>query len=161
MSTISPFVLDVLKFVFLALLYFFVYRAVKSVTADYRSRRRTAREPAGGRPDAPGPPAPKPSRKAKLPRKLVVTDGDGARAGSFILDGNLQIGRAEDCQIRVGDTYVSQVHARVFRRDGAWYVEDMGSTNGTYLNQQRVTSPAELRAGDRVQIGKTVLEART
>ena len=55
-------------------------------------------------------------------------------------------------------TYASTSHARIFNRDGSWYIEDLGSTNGTYLNQRRVTTPSELRAGDRVRVGKTTLE---
>jgi pSer/pThr/pTyr-binding forkhead associated (FHA) protein len=91
----------------------------------------------------------------------VVVDDKGSKLGSHPLaDGQLQIGRAEACQVRLSDSYASQFHARVFRRDGSWFVEDLGSTNGTYLNQRRVTAPAELRAGDRVKIGKTTLELR-
>jgi pSer/pThr/pTyr-binding forkhead associated (FHA) protein len=56
------------------------------------------------------------------------------------------------------DNYVSQLHARVFRRDGQFYVEDLGSTNGTYVNRKKVTAPIVIRKGDRLQIGKTVLE---
>jgi pSer/pThr/pTyr-binding forkhead associated (FHA) protein len=55
---------------------------------------------------------------------------------------------------------VSTFHARIFNRDGSWFVEDLGSTNGTYLNQRRVTSPVELRTGDRVKLGKTTLELK-
>ena len=55
---------------------------------------------------------------------------------------------------------MSQLHARVFRRDGDVYVEDLGSTNGTYLNQKKVTAAVPLRKGDQLQIGKTVLQAR-
>jgi pSer/pThr/pTyr-binding forkhead associated (FHA) protein len=57
------------------------------------------------------------------------------------------------------DTFVSQVHARVFRRDGDVYVEDLGSRNGTMLNGQPVGSAQRLRRGDRVQFGRTVTEA--
>ena len=63
-------------------------------------------------------------------------------------------------EVRLDDTYISSFHARIFRRDDGWYVEDLGSTNGTYLNQRRVTSPAELHAGDRLKIGKMTLELR-
>jgi pSer/pThr/pTyr-binding forkhead associated (FHA) protein len=55
---------------------------------------------------------------------------------------------------------VSAAHARIFSRDGSWFVEDLGSTNGTYLNQRRVTTASELRAGDRLRVGKTTLELR-
>ena len=57
-----------------------------------------------------------------------------------------------------GDTFVSQLHARLYRRDGRMWVEDLGSTNGTYVNSKRLTSPLSLRRGDRVQVGRTVLE---
>ena len=68
------------------------------------------------------------------------------------------MGRAGGCQITLDDTYVSQLHARVFRREGQLYVEDLGSTNGTYLNRKKVTAPIAIRKGDRLQIGKTVME---
>ena len=87
-------------------------------------------------------------------------DERGGKTGTYRLDGNLQIGRADACQIQLSDTYVSQFHARIFSRDGSWFVEDLGSTNGTYLNQRRVTSPAELQAGDRLKVGKVVMEVR-
>jgi hypothetical protein len=151
---VPPFVLTVLKFLFLALLYFFVYRAIRSVVVDLRANvaapARTS--PARGRGSR--------GSKAKPPRSIAVV-GEGGRKGETVpLNGPIQIGRAEACQIQVDDTYVSSFHARVYSRDGAWYVEDLGSTNGTYLNQRRVTSPAELRAGDRLRVGKTTLELR-
>jgi len=152
---VPPFVLTVLKIVFLALLYFFIWRAVRSTVLDVRggAAARTAGRP--GRAEVPA----RPSKKA--PRAVVVMDEKGTKVGTHALsDGQLQVGRAEACQVRLSDTYASQFHARIFRRDGSWFVEDMGSTNGTYLNQRRVTSPSELRAGDRLKIGKTTLELR-
>jgi len=150
---LPAFVLTVLKVLFLALLYFFVYRSLHAVVVDLR-------------PPAPGPEprsstAPRARGKAdKPPRSLVILDDRGSKVKTVTLDGNLQIGRAEACQIRLEDTYISSFHARIFRRDDGWYVEDLGSTNGTYLNQRRVTSPAELRAGDRLKVGKMTLELR-
>jgi pSer/pThr/pTyr-binding forkhead associated (FHA) protein len=150
---LPAFVLTVLKILFLALLYFFVYRSLHAVVVDLRS-------PAPG----PGPApiaAPRPRGKGdKPPRSLVVLDDRGNKVKTVTLDGNLQIGRAEACQVRLEDTYISSFHARIFRRDDGWYVEDLGSTNGTYLNQRRVTSPAELRAGDTLKVGKMTLELR-
>ncbi|HZK51397.1 MAG TPA: FHA domain-containing protein, partial [Actinomycetota bacterium] len=64
------------------------------------------------------------------------------------------------CHIVVDDTYISQVHARFYANGDSYFVEDLGSTNGTYLNRRRITSPAELSRGDRVKIGKTVLEMK-
>jgi pSer/pThr/pTyr-binding forkhead associated (FHA) protein len=77
---------------------------------------------------------------------------------TYDLAEELTVGRAAGCQITMDDTYVSQLHARVFRRDGQFYVEDLGSTNGTYLNRKKVTAPIAIRRGDRLQIGKTVME---
>jgi pSer/pThr/pTyr-binding forkhead associated (FHA) protein len=70
------------------------------------------------------------------------------------------VGRADKCHVVLDDTYVSQVHARIFNRGDAYYLEDLGSTNGTYLNRKRVGSATELQRGDKVKIGKTVLEMR-
>jgi pSer/pThr/pTyr-binding forkhead associated (FHA) protein len=153
------FALTVLKIVFLALLYFFVYRAIRSVVVDLRgpagqARKAEARsKPAQGRPGG---------GKQKVPRSVVVLDDRGQKVDTVRLDGGAawQIGRAEACQIQLSDTYVSSFHARIFRRDGGWFVEDLGSTNGTYLNQRRLTAPSELRAGDKVKLGKTTLELR-
>jgi pSer/pThr/pTyr-binding forkhead associated (FHA) protein len=152
-----PFVLIVLKVVFLALLYFFVYRTIRTVVVDARGTRPT-------RPSA-APPAPAITAAARVggkgrpPRSVVVVD-DRGKGQSYRLDGNVQIGRSDSCQIKLGDTYVSSHHAKIYNREGAWYVEDLGSTNGTYLNQRRITSAAELQAGDRLKMGKTVLELR-
>ena len=58
----------------------------------------------------------------------------------------------------IDETYVSQLHTRLFLREGQYYDEDLGSTNGTYLNRRKVTEPIAIRKGDRLQVGKTVLE---
>jgi len=151
-----PFVLTVLKIVFLAMLYFFVWRAIRATLVDVRDGTVAARGPRqAGRPE----PTARPSGKA--PRSVVVVDDKGSKIGTHSLaDGQLQIGRADACQVQLSDNYASQFHARIFRRDGSWFVEDLGSTNGTYLNQRRLTAPSELRAGDRLKIGKTTLELR-
>jgi pSer/pThr/pTyr-binding forkhead associated (FHA) protein len=151
---VPPFVLTVLKIVFLALLYFFVYRAIRTVVADLRGpQARRDRSQQSGRPTPI-------ARQGKPPRSVAVFADSGNKIESVRLSGQLQIGRADACQIKLDDTYVSTFHARIFNRDGSWFVEDLGSTNGTYLNQRRVTSPVELRAGDRVKLGKTTLELK-
>jgi pSer/pThr/pTyr-binding forkhead associated (FHA) protein len=153
---VPPFVLTVLKVVFLALLYFFVYRAIRSVVVDLRGgtgRREQRGQPAPPKPAREG-------RKGKAPSALVVLRGNGKKVDTIPLSGQVQIGRADACQVQLSDTYVSTFHARIFNRDGAWFVEDLGSTNGTYVNQRRVTSPVELRVGDQVKLGKTTLELK-
>jgi pSer/pThr/pTyr-binding forkhead associated (FHA) protein len=151
----SPFVLSVLKYALLALLYFFVYRAVKAVAVDLSPRRSTSAPKAGGA---------KTSRtktaKGRAPTSVAVHAPDAKRPQTFRLSGTMDIGRAASCQVHLEDTYASQHHARLSSRDGAWYVEDLGSTNGTYVNDRRVQVPLEVHAGDVVRIGKTVLELR-
>jgi pSer/pThr/pTyr-binding forkhead associated (FHA) protein len=154
---VPPFVLTVLKVVFLALLYFFIYRAIRSVVADIRPVGRTSGGRAQGGRDKQ---IAKPKGGGKAPRSLVVLDEQGSKVETVQLNGTLQVGRAEACQIRLPDTYASSFHARIYNRDGSWYIEDLGSTNGTYLNHRRITAPAELRAGDKVKIGKTTLDLR-
>jgi pSer/pThr/pTyr-binding forkhead associated (FHA) protein len=89
-----------------------------------------------------------------------VHDPGGAKPITTKLRDSAEIGRGDRCAIRLQDTYVSQVHARLYPKDGAWYVEDLGSTNGTLLNDRRVDAPLEVHAGDVVKVGKTVLELK-
>jgi pSer/pThr/pTyr-binding forkhead associated (FHA) protein len=152
-----PIVFVLLKGLFLLLLYVFVARAVRAVVRDVRPAapaRAAAARPAG-RPTAPT--APRKTRSQ--PRELVVHTPEGAPR-VLPLDGEVRIGRAATCTIQLSDSYVSEQHARIFRQGDGWVVADMGSTNGTYLNQAKVTSPAPLAPGDQLGIGKTVVEVR-
>ena len=151
-------VLDLLRYVFLAVLYIFVLRAVRAVYVELRPA--AARQAPRERRQAPTPSAP-PARKAKkAPGRAAVVEGSSYKGKTFSLDKELTIGRAPDCTLVLDDAYVSQKHARIYPRNDGYFVEDLGSTNGTYLNRQRLTSAAELRRGDRVKVGKTVLEMR-
>jgi hypothetical protein len=150
---VPPFVLTVLQVVLLALLYFFIWRAVRAVVLDLygpRERRRTRGEP-----------KPRPAKRGRgTPTKVVLLNERGGKVSSHRLSGTLQIGRASTCEIRPSDNYISQLHAKISDRNGSWVIEDLGSTNGTYLNQRKVTIPTELAPGDRIRVGKTVLEVR-
>lgn len=162
---ISPFVLTVGKYVFLALLYFFVYRAIKAVVVDLRNggsgggKKRNGRSQAGAAKGVRQPKAPK-TGKAKAPVIVIVRNAKGKKLSSKKLSGTMQIGRDEGCDIRPDDAYLSQFHAKLYANDGVWYVEDLGSTNGTYLNQQRLTGPMELHAGDTIRVGEVTMELR-
>jgi len=145
-------VLQLLKYVFLIVLYIFIARAVRLIHLELK--------PAGGRRPAPAVQTRQPSKKGKAPRKVAVVEGEAHKGKSFDLSDELIIGRAEKCNIVLDDTYVSQMHARFFSRGEGYMVEDLGSTNGTYLNRRRITSPVEVSRGDQVKIGKTVLELR-
>lgn len=147
-------VLELLKYAFLAILYIFVARAVKAIYLELRTptpRRAPARTPA---------PRPAARRAKKAPRKLAIVEGESLKGKSFDVSEELVVGRAEKCHIVLDDTYVSQMHARIFSKGEALMIEDLGSTNGTYLNRRRITSPSELQRGDHVKIGKTVMELR-
>jgi hypothetical protein len=152
-------VLLILKYVFLAILWIFVARAVRAVLIELRPAKAATGGASRGAP-VPSQPPPRKS-KGKAPGKAVVVEGTSLKGKSFALGGELTIGRGDQCQVKVeDDTYVSSLHARIFARDGSYMVEDLGSTNGTYLNRRRITAPAELQRGDRVKVGKTVLEMR-
>jgi pSer/pThr/pTyr-binding forkhead associated (FHA) protein len=149
-------VLQLLKYAFLAILYVFVWRSVRAI---YQELRPAAARPA---PRAAAAPAPRssPRKVKKAPRKAVVIEGDSHRGATFELGNELILGRGPKCQVVLDDSYVSQMHARLFAKGDVYMVEDLGSTNGTYLNRRKVTTPTELRRGDQVKIGKTVLEMR-
>jgi pSer/pThr/pTyr-binding forkhead associated (FHA) protein len=149
-------VLDLLKFAFLIVLYIFIARAVKAVYLELRPE--TPRRKGGKAAPAPSRQS---SRKARrVARKVAVVENDQLKGKTFDLKDELVIGRADKCHIVLDDTYVSQVHARIFAKDDSFVVEDLGSTNGTYLNRRRISAPTELHKGDQVKIGKTVLEMR-
>jgi len=86
----------------------------------------------------------------------------GGLTGTTIGLSNEQItiGRANDATLVLNDDYASSRHARLFPQDGQWIVEDLGSTNGTYLDRQKVTQPTPVPPGVPIRIGKTVLELR-
>jgi len=160
---VSDQLLFVLKLCLLALLYLFFFRVVRAVWAELRTP-----SPAVGAPVAAGPVAAASRRKerkaqaraAKARPQLVMVEPAGQAGRSYVLDNEASIGRAAGCQITLDDTYASQIHARVFQRDGQWLVEDLGSTNGTWLNRHKVSGPMVLQRGDRLQIGNTVMELR-
>jgi pSer/pThr/pTyr-binding forkhead associated (FHA) protein len=149
-------VLELLKYAFLAILYIFVARAVKAVYLELKTPN-PRRAPARGSAPAARPPS---RRSKKAPRKLSIVEGNSSKGKSFEVGDELVVGRAEKCHIVLDDTYVSQMHARIFSKGEKVMVEDLGSTNGTYLNRRRITAPSELQRGDHVKIGKTVMELR-
>jgi pSer/pThr/pTyr-binding forkhead associated (FHA) protein len=111
-------------------------------------------------PETPGPAHPQTTGKVG-PEKLVVLSPTERKGMEFPLRDEVTVGRAGGCAVLLADdTFVSQLHARVFRRDGDLYVEDLGSTNGTYLNRKKVTAPVPIRKGDKVQFGRTTMEVR-
>lgn len=151
--------LTILKFCFLAVLYLFFVRVLRAVWAEMR-------EPAAAAVAVPASAAAAPARPTaarqtwanKGGSRLRVIEPAETRGQTYDLGDELTLGRAAGCQVTIDDTFVSQLHARLFRRDAQYFVEDLGSTNGTYLNRQKVAAPIAIRKGDRLQVGKTVLE---
>jgi pSer/pThr/pTyr-binding forkhead associated (FHA) protein len=147
------------KAAFLVVLYLFVARAIRAVVLDVfgpRAERRKPRAARGAARPVPRAAPPRPSRRP--PREVVVTDEGGKR--TVPLKDSLTVGRAATCDLVLRDTYVSNVHARIFSRDGAVWLEDLGSTNGTYINRSRVAVPTAIGPGDEVRMGKATLELR-
>ncbi len=150
-------ILTILKFCFLGLLYLFLARVVRAVYRELspdrpvdvstNGRRRFGRS-RGQRAD-------QPARPYKL--KMI----DPATSQIFPLGEEVTIGRAPGCSVPLADdTYVSQLHARIYIRDGKPFVEDLGSTNGTFVNEQKLAAPAMLQPGDKVRVGQTIMELR-
>ncbi len=150
----SELTLTLLKVGFLALLWLFVLSAVSVIKSDMFGKRvdRVAAKPVK---------AVKPPRKRRgAPTHLVLTEGVNAGA-SVPLDGApILLGRSADATIRLDDDYVSTQHARFVPHGEDWYVEDLGSTNGTYIGSQRVTTPVVVTIGVQVRLGKTIAELK-
>jgi pSer/pThr/pTyr-binding forkhead associated (FHA) protein len=160
----SDLTLMLIKIAFLAVLWLFVIMTVGVIRTDLlgpapsKSKRGKAkqREPRKA-PTA----APRPSRgKRNEPRSLVVTKGPLTGTTLNLTSQPIVIGRANDATLVINDDYASGRHARIFSDNGRWVVEDLGSTNGTYLGQQRLTRPQPITVGQPIRIGKTVLELR-
>jgi pSer/pThr/pTyr-binding forkhead associated (FHA) protein len=90
----------------------------------------------------------------------VVTQGPLAGTSLPLRDSGTVIGRNPECALVLDDDFASGRHARIFQRDGTWFVEDLGSTNGTFLGTERLTTPTRVDAGSALRIGKTVVELR-
>jgi pSer/pThr/pTyr-binding forkhead associated (FHA) protein len=95
------------------------------------------------------------------PKHLVVTAGPLSGTRITLGEQAILIGRADDSTLVLTDDFASSRHARLTNRSGQWYVEDLGSTNGTYLDQQRVQGPLLVGPGQPIRIGQTVLELRS
>ena len=149
--------LTILKLFFLALLYLFFFRVLRAVWAELTAPAPAPAPVAAGGGGRAAPRAAAPAPRGTL--RLKVVDPPSDRGRIYDLGDELTVGRASGCQISLpDDTFASQLHARIFRREGQIYVEDLGSTNGTFLNRKKVSAPQPMRRGDRLQVGKTVLE---
>jgi len=154
----SDLALTVVRLAFLALLWSFVVFTVIALSRDLRQPAQTARS---GAVVVPGPNR----RSRRLPRagrrqpsKLVVTEGE--LAGTVVPLGTtaITIGRAPDSTLVIEDDYASSRHARISLVDAEWVVEDLGSTNGTWIERTRITTPTVLPVGAPLRVGRTTLQ---
>jgi FHA domain-containing protein len=148
---VTPFALSALKYGLFALLFLFVWRsmrwAVRGLTVEPSPSARKIRKSGGAVPAPAG------------PSSVVVHPPDG-KARTIKIGPSMTIGRAPECELLIDDTYASSQHARIFGKNGTWYVEDLGSTNGTFVNDQKLAAPAMVQPGDKIRVGTTVLELR-
>jgi pSer/pThr/pTyr-binding forkhead associated (FHA) protein len=145
--------LNLLKIFLLLLLYLFFLRVLRAVWAEVNPPKAVE----APRPKRDRPVKRTPGRKHGPPVLRLVAPPE-LKGRTFQLGEEATIGRAAGCQVTIDDTYASQLHARVFQRDGQIFVEDIGSTNGTYLNRKKVSGPMVIQRGDQLQIGNTILE---
>ncbi len=156
----SELALTLIRLGFLAVLWLFVLSAVSVVRSDMFGSRIDTPKGGTAKPAKPvKPPRQRRSSRA-VPTNLTVTDGPNAGQVIPLAEGPLLLGRGTDAALRLDDDYVSTRHARIATNGEQWFVEDLGSTNGTYLGSQRVTSPTPIAIGTPVRLGKTVVELR-
>lgn len=163
--------LSIFNVCFLVLLYLFFFRVLRAVWTEVsstsslptevdappskRERRRAAR---AERPDRHAVLEPEPASAG--PVALVALEPPPLAGIDYALEDGMSIGRAPDAGISIEDSFLSQHHAELRWRDGGWVIADLGSTNGTYLNNVKVDQMARLELGDRLQVGNVILELR-
>lgn len=166
----SELTLTLIQIGFLALLWIFAFAIASAIRADLfgvRPRQQADTRPAAARPapaaGAAAAVAAKPAKPVKLhrgaPTKVVVIEG-GDSGKQAPLTGPITMGRGAENDIDLVDEYVSTHHARFIPHNGQWYVEDLGSTNGTYVAGARISRPTPVGAKSTVRLGRTVLELR-
>ena len=146
------------KLLLLALLYLFLWRVVRVIATDLREPEPAAESRATPRPAVAQPERRPTSRQ--VPTSLVLHPVEGTPRTLNLEGQRILFGRAPHVDERLEDDYVSDEHAELARSEGQWRIRDLGSTNGTYLNGQKVIAPTVVAAGDQLQLGKTRLEVR-
>ena len=153
----SELTLFLIRIAFLAILWIFVLSAISVIRSDMFGARvpEAARGVSGKAPKQKAPP-----KRRGSPTQVVVTQGSNSGATASLSQAPILIGRGSDAAIRLDDDYVSTRHARIAASGDQWFVEDLGSTNGTYIGTVRITQPTTITLGTQIRIGKTILELR-
>tara|TARA_B100000929_G_scaffold274875_1_gene248373 strand:+ start:547 stop:990 length:444 start_codon:yes stop_codon:yes gene_type:complete len=142
--------LELLKFLFLGFLYLFFIWVVVMTLLQLRKPKK---------------PKPQGETVRELQNQhpvssLMTIEPEDSQGTEYLIEEEIFLGRAEECTIAISDTFASHRHARVFLEDSALYLEDLTSTNGTFVNGEKIEKPYLLKYRDRIQIGNTVLEAK-
>jgi FHA domain len=148
--------LRALEVLVVALVWLFFLRVIRAVWVEVRPPRVRGAAAAAEVQVAGRPPAERRSRSGKL--QLKVLEPEDRRGQAYDLADEVTLGRAAGCAVRVDDAYTSSIHARLYRRNGTLWVEDLGSTNGTWVNAERIGTAVKLGKGDLLQVGGTVFE---
>ena len=143
---------------FLVLLWVFVLLTIRALRRDVADTATPGAQRRPARPSAPAPARAQSHRRGAS--RLIITEGPLAGSTVPLSPTSITIGRSPSCTLVLEDSYASSRHARVFPKDGAWWLEDLGSTNGTTLNGHPVHGTVELHLGEPVRIGQTTLELR-
>lgn len=157
----SELTLFLIRIAYLAILWIFVLSAISVIRSDMFGARvpEAARGSRGGGGKTPKAPKP-PSKRRGAPTHVIITAGSNVGTRVELSAAPILIGRGADAAIRLDDDYASTRHARIAASGDQWFVEDLGSTNGTYVGTVRITQPTTITLGTQVRIGKTVLELR-
>lgn len=155
----SELTLFLIRIAYLAILWIFVLSAISVIRSDMFGAR--VPEAVRGRGGGKAPKQPKqPSKRRGAPTHVIVTEGTNVGERAELSQAPVLIGRGSDALIRLDDDYVSTRHARIAASGDQWFVEDLGSTNGTYVGAVRISQPTTITLGTQVRIGKTILELR-
>ncbi|MEY2397187.1 MAG: hypothetical protein QOJ00_361 [Actinomycetota bacterium] len=151
--------LTVLRLLLLSLIWLFFLRVLGLLAAKPRAAAAPAVTSAVAT-QAPAPAAPSSSSSSRGASRasLRVVSGGALANKEFVVGDEATLGRGQGCQVQIPDSMVSQLHARLFRTPKGLHIEDLGSTNGTYLNGRKVGGPAKVKKGDRVRVGPVELE---
>ncbi len=135
-------ILTILRLIFLALVYLFIWQVARAIS------RHLGFGQSGGR------------SSKRTAKQVAVVRSDSQAGLTFAVNGATVVGRSDQADVMIEDPYASEFHFRLVLTDGNLTVSDLGSTNGTYVNGKRITTPTGLRRGDALQVGKTVMEVR-
>jgi pSer/pThr/pTyr-binding forkhead associated (FHA) protein len=157
---VSELTLFLIRLAYLAILWIFVLSAISVIRSDmFGARVPEAARGAEARKDKKAARKPPPKRRGS-PTHVIVTEGSNVGQRAELDHAPILIGRGSDAGIKLDDDYVSTRHARIAASGDQWFVEDLGSTNGTYIGTVRITQPTTITLGTQVRIGKTILELR-